>query len=1468
MDSLYTRSGARRSGDDYQDIVALETIVDFLEHKDRYNYILVEAPDMGSLDDIVCVWRNGSFELKQVKFSLHPDDPDDAWTWDKLITAKPGEKSLIEKWSTSLERISKQGAIVGASVESNRKSAEIQATLVKNHVIMSRIPEGVVKERIISQIGGLEKAKEFFSLFSFNLNRPNISELEESVKKRFLAMGVSLNDFLNLKDTLSSWVCEKNKPSPDGKITYEVIKRTVNWHKLEQFNEKFVIPDDFVVPSENFHNQLAQDLRSIGTGCIVLTASPGSGKSTYLSYLHNFFETLEVPIIRHHYYLSENDRTVGRFRANLVAESLMSQIKLKFSDLLGTLGDMNANYQSLSKWLEKVGESLSQENRSLTVILDGLDHVWREKNSLSDIADLLEHILPTPKGIILLIGTQPIDERRIPLCLLRAAPIAKWRELPRLDFKAITQWITKHENEIKLPQGDIVRSNFIDNLAEILHRKSGGLPLYLYYMMTDFREHKQEINLDTAERLPDCPQGAITEYYTLLMQGLSDASKQILFLHTLCPIPWNEKRIVECLEPKIAKASEVIASIREIRHLLREDPITGNLTLFHNSLHVFLSGQSDYSVYGDILRAAVLKWLDKKAPEYIKWQYKWLIQAENDFEDSLIYGPNRRWIIEGISKAFPKENVSKILSKSALAALKKQNMAKVIEIAFLLDYYYNIFEIQTEAVDNLFFTQSIVTEDKNFDEFTVSNINNLTHKQILYFSERNQNTKALVLACFNELNERQKGNRFIRYKEDRQQHLNLINSFLGIASLNEDNNPSIFLEKLILAEKNGLPDALDTFCSALRKNKKTSVLRALLTIPMPKKHLSIILKHTILLSFEEDFDLSNDVSNNKSNAFAAIYAAIKGANNFSIGSISFPSPDLMSSVEEHIYAEKDHLSNLLYVIFFKALANALWFKDSSTDRWIVELKYSWTTDFITILSNAAKELSHLITTASPISFDWLYRKVDSLRRPTWPDDRSNAALGDCAEAALHKIALDLLPIIAQYRKTLEIDKNELKNALATQYCTPWTLLDALILIKRNWLSKEALDWIDSDIQVKLSVPIQPFSDRALNYSKLAAVFALHQKKETANSFIEKTAENLLAYGYHKDLTFALILDSLKICYRENVIETKDWLLDVVPAILAIKEFTDGDETKFLPEELGGIICKYEPTLVSSYYNSLIMQEDYRASNEVIHEFLANVDLQDPICKAIAETAIDNKSLLIIEKRAQGEESAKNVLKSIISLLGESVLEKVRKKEAEENISSPHSDSMKKELPNPAQYPPESFEDYLKNVKSADYFLSEYLEKWVNYWMKTTRSLDAYEAIKIAVAKGVSLPEYDSLFKLALCAVGKGEAYNWLVEAHNEQFSWLIFSDKEQEIKRWAAIKKYYPDKWFQFIVDTLEPTINNRWRYFSAHIYYRLIEYCFYMQKPELAKAITRQAIVSAQELVSPIILPKPGWTINNESAR
>lgn len=115
MKGKYSRTGARRSGDDYQDLLALEVLVEWLEHPDRYQWVCVEADDAGVLDDIVALKSDDGFVAKQVKFSTRPESESDAWTWKDLLERRKGKKeklpSLLAKWATSLERLHKVGNV-------------------------------------------------------------------------------------------------------------------------------------------------------------------------------------------------------------------------------------------------------------------------------------------------------------------------------------------------------------------------------------------------------------------------------------------------------------------------------------------------------------------------------------------------------------------------------------------------------------------------------------------------------------------------------------------------------------------------------------------------------------------------------------------------------------------------------------------------------------------------------------------------------------------------------------------------------------------------------------------------------------------------------------------------------------------------------------------------------------------------------------------------------------------------------------------------------------------------------------------------------------------------------------------------------------------------------------------------------------------------------------------------------------
>src|SRR6266567_2287707 len=239
--SPITRSGARRLGDDYQDMVALEILVDWLEHSERYEWVQVEADGAGALDDVVARKREGTVVYRQSKFSVHPDRSDDPWTWESLLkqeTGSPSKKlpSLLQDWAASLQHISASAKTVDAALYSNRDAAHDirQASKQDDSTLLDFIrvfPQ--TREKIIAQLGNEESALFFFQQFHFLFNQPHLPDLEDALWWRFSRLGGTHHGWLSLKDKLRFWVCHRNEPPPDGHIRLVKVRRASLWHELE-----------------------------------------------------------------------------------------------------------------------------------------------------------------------------------------------------------------------------------------------------------------------------------------------------------------------------------------------------------------------------------------------------------------------------------------------------------------------------------------------------------------------------------------------------------------------------------------------------------------------------------------------------------------------------------------------------------------------------------------------------------------------------------------------------------------------------------------------------------------------------------------------------------------------------------------------------------------------------------------------------------------------------------------------------------------------------------------------------------------------------------------------------------------------------------------------------------------------------------------------------------------------------------
>ncbi|WP_261927341.1 hypothetical protein, partial [Vibrio aestuarianus] len=114
----------------------------------------------------------------------------------------------------------------------------------------------------------------------------------------------------------------------------------------------------------------------------------------------------------------------------IVEESIKAQIEQFHSEVV-------IPSRGLRSLLEACASHYKKSNKPFVVILDGLDHVWRTNaKDKQPLDDLFSQIIPCPDNMILLIGTQPVDDAQLPTDLLISAPKSSWYTLPAMSENA------------------------------------------------------------------------------------------------------------------------------------------------------------------------------------------------------------------------------------------------------------------------------------------------------------------------------------------------------------------------------------------------------------------------------------------------------------------------------------------------------------------------------------------------------------------------------------------------------------------------------------------------------------------------------------------------------------------------------------------------------------------------------------------------------------------------------------------------------------------------------------------------------------------------------------------------------------------------------------------------------------------------------------------------------------------------
>ena len=270
----------------------------FYKNKNLYDFIRLEYPNndkFRALDDVVCKIKNqDKYKLIQVKFSVDGETPLCNWNW--LTNKKGNGNSLVQKWSkTTLELLSDNKLLEASLVTNKQPTDEIQQVLNNNKIVWNNIPDAQ-KAILIEQIGSEENCKIFFENWTLEFLQSDLKILDNNL----------FNEYIGISDSRANWeffksYVKENSMYEGQEITYQILTNILQCRSPKPLDQEFFVPENYIPPSEEFHQKILKRIKNSDDKCIVITGSPGVGKSTYISYLKKELEKENIFVIRHHY---------------------------------------------------------------------------------------------------------------------------------------------------------------------------------------------------------------------------------------------------------------------------------------------------------------------------------------------------------------------------------------------------------------------------------------------------------------------------------------------------------------------------------------------------------------------------------------------------------------------------------------------------------------------------------------------------------------------------------------------------------------------------------------------------------------------------------------------------------------------------------------------------------------------------------------------------------------------------------------------------------------------------------------------------------------------------------------------------------------------------------------------------------------------------------------------------------------